>query len=309
MNVAQLLCAFLIATAVFVTSHTAAQTSQQETFPTAEDAVVAMVDALKANNVEKLVAIFGPEAREVMSSGDSVADQRGRDLFVAAYFERSSLSKGTTTKTLYIGSEEWPFPIPLVKAAGGWRFDTSVGIEELRYRRIGRNELATIRTCMTFVEAQKEYAAKAHDGKPGGAYAQKLASEPGKQDGLFWKVNPGEDPSPLGELAAEAASEGYTRSSGKPTPFRGYFFRILTEQGAGAKGGAQSYLVNGEMRNGFALVAYPADYGNSGVMSFIVNQDGVVYEKDLGEESTKLAGEMKEYSPDRTWRRANSSGQ
>jgi hypothetical protein len=305
----KLFCGLFLAVAVFVANYTAAQTSPQETFPTAEDAVVAMVDALKANNVEKLVAIFGPEARDVMSSGDAVADQRGRDLFVAAYFERSSLSDGATSKTLYIGSEEWPFPIPLVKGAGGWRFDTAAGIEEIRYRRIGRNELATIRACEAYVAAQKEYAQKGHDSKAAGAYARKLASEPGKQDGLFWKVNPGEDPSPLGELAAEAASEGYTRATGKPTPFRGYFFRILTAQGAGAKGGAKSYLVNGEMRNGFAMVAFPAEYGNSGVMTFIVNQDGVVFEKDLGEETAKLAGEMKEYNADNTWRRAKSPGQ
>jgi hypothetical protein len=193
----------------------------------------------------------------------------------------------------------------VVKEGSGWRFDTAAGIDELRYRRIGQNELATIDVCLGYHDAQNEYAEKKHDDKPAGTYAQKFASAAGKQDGLYWKVKEGEEPSPLGELAAEAASEGYTRSDGNPTPFHGYYFRILTAQGADAAGGASSYIVDGLMRNGFALVAFPVEYDKSGVMTFVVNQDGVVYEKDLGEEAARIAAAMKEYNPDKTWNKSD----
>jgi hypothetical protein len=306
-GVALLFPALLLAVVLFTACKSDEKsTKKQETFASAEGAVAAMVDALATNNEGKLVAIFGPEARDAMSSGDAVADQRGRDLFVAAYKERSALVEEDQKKTLHIGSEDWPFPIPLVKEAAGWRFDTPAGIDELRYRRIGRNELATVSSCEAYVAAQKEYAQKGHDGKPAGIYAQKLASDPGKQNGLYWEVKSGEAESPLGALAAEAAAEGYTRSSEKPMPFRGYYFRILTAQGPGDQGGAKTYLINGEMRNGFALVAFPAEYDKSGVMTFIVDQSGIVHEKDLGEETAKLAGEMKSYNPDNTWQQSNS---
>ena len=305
-GVALLFPGLLLAGVLFAARKGGEQSPEQLAFRSAEDAVVAMVDALKANNTDKLVEIFGPEAREAMNSGDAVADQRGREMFITAYNERCVLVDEGKTKTLHIGSEDWPFPIPLVKEAAGWRFDTAAGIEELRYRRIGRNELATIGACEAYVAAQKEYAQKGHDGKPAGVYAQKFAGDPGQQNGLYWEVKPGEAASPLGALAAEAAAEGYTRSSEKPIPFRGYFFRILTAQGPSGEGGAKSYLVNGEMRNGFALVAFPAEYGKSGVMTFIVDQSGTVYQKDLGEETEKLAGEMKDYSPDSTWKPADS---
>jgi Protein of unknown function (DUF2950) len=274
---------------------------KQQHFARAEDAVVAMVDAVKANDQARLTAIFGPEAGQAMQSGDPVADQRARDLFVAAYDESATLSDEDQVTTLHVGSEDWPFPIPLVKEAAGWRFDTAAGIDELRYRRIGRNELATIGACEAYAAAQQEYAQKGHDGKPAGSYAQKFISDPGKQDGLYWEVKPGEADSPLGELVAKAAAEGYTRSSEKPTPFRGYYFRILTAQGPSADGGAKSYVVNGDMRNGFALAAWPAEYGKSGVMTFLVDQHGVVYQKDLGEETAKIVGEMKAYDPGSAW--------
>jgi hypothetical protein len=299
-NVRQSALVFLAAV-VLVTLPAAAQKPAQETFPTPEDAVVALVDALKADNTAKLTAILGPEARTALASGDDVADRSGRGLFVAAYLQRAALSGDAASKTLSIGIEEWPFPIPVVKEASGWRFDTAAGIEELRYRRIGRNELATIDACRSYHAAQLEYARKRHDGTPSGAYARKLRSDPGKQDGLYWKVNEGEEPSPLGELAAEAAAEGYKGSTGKTTPFRGYYFRILTAQGADAAGGARSYIVDGQMRNGFALVAYPAEYGKGGVMTFVVNQDGVVLEKDLGADTAEIAGSLKEFNPDTTW--------
>ena len=212
-------------------------------------------------------------------------------------------SQGPNTKTLIIGNEEWPYPIPLVKDKGGWRFDTAAGREEILYRRIGRNELRTLQVCRIYLKAQKEYAAQSHDGKPAGLFAQKFSSEPGKQDGLYWKVNPGEGFSPLGEFAAQASAEGYTRSDTGPTPFHGYLFRPLTAQGPAAPGGAKSYIANGEMKSGFALVAYPADYRNSGVMTFMMNQDGVVFEKDLGEKTAQVASQITEYNPDKSWRK------
>jgi Protein of unknown function (DUF2950) len=276
----------------------------QETFPTAEDAVVAMVDALKADDKQKLLSIFGPEVREVTSSDNAAADRNGRELFLAAYHERALLLGNSTKKTLLVGSEQWPFPIPLARAGGGWKFETALGLQELRNRRVGRNELGTIRTCREFVEAQKEYAQTGHDGKPAGAFAQKFVSEPGRQDGLYWKVEEGQEPSPLGDLAAQAAAEGYKRGTDKPNPFHGYYFRILTAQGSSAKGGAKNYVVNGEMRGGFAMMAYPAGYGDSGVMTFLVNQDGIVSQKDLGPDTAKIAGETNEYNPDKTWVKA-----
>ena len=282
----------------------AGQQTTQKRFGSAEEAVQSIIKAAKTNNRTEMLAILGSDAEDLLSSGDKIADRRARQLILVALNEKWSLaSQGPNSKTLIIGNEEWPYPIPLVKDKGGWRFDTAAGREEILYRRVGRNELSTIKSCRVYVSAQKEYAEKGHDGKAAGLYAQKLASEPGKQDGLFWKTGPGEDFSPLGELAAEAASEGYTRAESGPTPLHGYLFRLLTAQGAAAPGGAKSYLTNGEMKGGFALVAYPADYRNSGVMTFIVNQDGVVYEKDLGEQTAQVASQMKEYNPDRSWRK------
>lgn len=307
-GVALLFPTVLLAVVFLASCQAGEQGSKQETFASAEDAVVALVDALKINHEDQLLAIFGPEAREAVSSGDVVADQRSRDLFIAAYQERGILVDEGEMMTLHVGNEDWPFPIPLVKEATGWRFDTAAGIEEMVYRRIGRNELGTIRSCEAYVAAQEEYAQTGHDGRPGGIYAQKFASDPDRQDGLYWKIEPGEELSPLGALVAEADAEGYTSPSQEPIAFWGYYFRILTEQGPSLKEGAMSYLVNGEMRNGFALVAFPAEYDQSGVMTFVVDKTGIVYEKDLGEGTAKLAGEMKAYNPDSTWKPANSPG-
>ena len=283
----------------------AAQAAAPKTFPTPEEAVVALVDAAQANNTDELLAILGPDGKKVLSSGDPVDDKNAREVFLVAYEEAASLEPdGEGKETLYIGHEDWPFPIPLVKAGGGWQFDTEAGVEEVLFRRIGSNEFSTIRACAAYVAAQKEYARKGRDGKPAGRFAQKFVSAPGQHNGLYWKVDEGEELSPLGELVAEATDEGYALPEGKRTPFHGYFFRILTAQGKDAKGGAKSYITNGEMRSGFALVAFPADYGSSGVMTFIVNQDVVIYEKDLGSETAKIAGEMKEYDPDKTWTRS-----
>jgi hypothetical protein len=292
----------IVVAAASAQSTTAEQT--QKRFATAEEAVQTVIKAAKANNKTELLAIFGAGAEDLFSSGDKIADRRARQLILVALNEKWSLtSQGPNTKTLVIGNEEWPYPIPLVKDKGGWSFDTAAGREEILYRRIGRNELSTIKACRIYITAQKEYAEKSHDGQPAGLYAQKLASQPGKQDGLFWKVGPGEELSPLGEFAAQASSEGYSRGDSGPTPFHGYLFRLLTAQGPAAPGGAKSYVSNGEMKDGFALIAYPAEYRKSGVMSFIVNQDGVIYEKDLGEETVKVASQTTQYNPDSSWRK------
>jgi hypothetical protein len=289
-------------------------------FPTPERAVEALVTAAKNSDAPATLAIFGPEGRDMLSSGDAVQDRRARQVFLIAVDQRWRLEETDPNhRELVIGNEQWPFPVPLVRQGdSGWRFDTDAGKREVRARRIGRNELAAIGVCETYVLAQKQYAAQARDGEPAGRYAQKVRSTPGKHDGLFWPAKPGEKPSPLGDLAAQAASEGYAPTDPAnaaagtaataaapaqgPRPFRGYFFRILTQQGASAPGGARSYIVNGQMAAGFALVAYPAEYGNSGIMTFIVNHDGVVHEADLGPDTAKLAGAITAYDPDARFR-------
>jgi len=273
---------------------------QQKTFTTPEDAVVALVDANKSGDLTALRALFGAAGEKLLDSGDPVIDQRSREVFLVAYMEKAALmTVSPTREVLYVGNEEWPFPIPLVKQGQAWRFDTAAGAQEILYRRIGRNELTTIRVCQAYVDAQQEYAAQAHDGKPAGVYAQKIASTPGKQDGLYWKSEDPEQLSPLGEFAAEAAAEGYRNVKGQPAAYHGYIFRILTGEG----GSASSYIVNGEMSGGFALLAIPALYGSSGVMSFIVNQNGVVYEKDLGPNTTTIAAKISQFNPDSGWQK------
>jgi type II secretory pathway pseudopilin PulG len=292
----------IVVAAASAQNATAEQT--QKRFATAQEAVQSVIKAARANNHAELLAIFGADAEDLLSSGDKTADKRARQVILVAVKEKWKLaSQGGNTKTLIIGNEEWPYPIPLVKDSGGWRFDTAAGRKEILYRRIGRNELQTILACRVYMKAQREYAAQSHDGKPAGLFAEKLASEPGKQDGLYWKVNPGEGFSPLGEFAAQASAEGYTRSDTGPTPFHGYLFRPLTAQGPAAPGGAKSYISNGEMKSGFALIAYPAEYRNSGVMTFMMNQDGVIFEKNLGEKTAQVASQITEYNPDKSWRK------
>jgi len=281
----------------------------QKSFATPEEAVKALVSAAKAENMEELLAILGPEAKDVLSSGDPVADRLNRQVVLTAFDQQWKLEEEVSgVKTVVIGYEDWPLPIPLVKEESGWRFDTAAGKEEILFRRIGRNELNTIQACRMYVQVQNEYASRGHDGMPEGLFAQKFASDPGKQNGLYWPAKPGEPLSPLGEFVAEASSEGYLREGTNPNPaprpFHGYYFRILTAQGPAAPGGAQSYVVNGNMTGGFALVAWPAEYGNSGIMTFIVNHDGIVYEKDSGEDTAAIASQMKDYNPDDTWRKA-----
>lgn len=282
------------------------QTKTQPAFAAPEDAVKALVETVKADNLDALVALFGPEGRELTASSDPATGRMNRRVFATAFKEQWHLEDVTPTqKTLVIGNEEWPFPVPLVKAADGWRFDTAAGKEEVLARRIGRNELDAIATSRAYVAAQRHYAEQGHDGKPAGLHATKLKSDPGKQNGLYWPVARGQKRSPLGDLVADAAEEGRTMGGAdrpQPTGFHGYYFKILPGQGAAVRGGAKSYLVKGEMSGGFALVAWPAQYDVTGVMTFIVNQDGTVQERDLGPQTDAIARKMTAYNPDKSWR-------
>jgi len=277
---------------------------KQKSFLSPEEAVKSLMDAVKSNDTKELLAIFGPAGKEIISSGDKVADSAAKERFVKSYEEMSKLEKESDNKvTLVVGNSEWPFPIPIVKKGETWVFDTMAGKEELLNRRIGRNELNTIQTCLAYVDAQREYAMKDRDSDKVREYAQKVMSTAGKKDGLYWKTKEGEPESPLGDLFAEAVKAGYTygKPGAGPQPYWGYYYKILKAQGENAPGGAYDYVVNRNMIGGFALVAYPAEYGASGVMSFIVNHDGVVYQKDLGKETGKNASAMTKFDPDKTW--------
>ncbi len=248
-----------------------------------------------------MMSIFGPDGRKIFSSGDPAMDQSSLETFLFAYDEGFRLREEHGKRILFIGTEGSPFPIPLVKDGGIWRFDTAAGLDLVVSRRIGSNELNAVGGCMAYVEAQREYAKKAHDGKAAGAYARRFASTPGRQDGLYWEAAEFEESSPLGGLAALAAEDGYRRSESKPLPFYGYFYRILTAQGKNAVGGPRDYLADGELRGGFGLIAFPAEYGNSGVMTFIVNHDGVVRKKDLGPDTAKIVAGVSAFDPDPAW--------
>jgi Protein of unknown function (DUF2950) len=272
----------------------------QKTFASAEEASKALVAAAKNNDEKAMLEILGPDEKQVVDSGDNTEDARGRAKFVEKYQEMHRLvvePDGRTT--LYIGAENWPTPIPLMNKGDAWYFDTDAGKQEILYRRVGRNEMSAIRVCEELVAAEKEYRT-AHQNE----YAQKLHSDEGQHNGLYWKASESEPQSPIGPLVAMAAAEGYTESQAVgPTPYRGYYYRILTAQGKNGPGGAKSYLENGKMTGGFAFVASPADYRSSGVMTFIVGEDGVVYQKDLGKKTEVLAKAMKEYNPDSKWQK------
>ncbi|PWT82065.1 MAG: DUF2950 domain-containing protein [Blastocatellia bacterium] len=282
---------------------TAGQKAAQRTFATPEEGVRALIDAAKASNLEALLALFGPEGQELVGSTDAATARQNREVFTVAAAEGWRLvDDGADRKDLIIGNEGWPFPVPLVKDAKGWRFDTAAGKEEVLDRRIGRNELAAIGICRTYVTAQHHYARDGHDGKPAGLFAKAFHSDPGKQDGLYWPAARGQPRSPLGDLVAQASEEGRTLGTKtERAPFHGYYFKILTAQGAAAPGGAKSYIVSGEMSGGFALVAWPAQYDITGIMTFVVNQDGIVYEKDLGNQTGTAAAGMTRYNPDASW--------
>lgn len=279
----------------------------QAVFDRPEDAAKQFAQAVNsANSAAELESIFGTEARATLSGGDPIADRRNREVIAAAVNEKWSLNSiDSDTRELVIGNENWPFPIPLVRDARGWWFDTAAGREEVLARRIGRNELSTIGTLRAYVAAQAEYAAAGRDGKPAGVYAQQIRSDAGMQNGLYWPTaGTRQKPSPFGEFVATASTEGYgVQGKDGTAPYHGYFFRILKKQGSAAPGGAADYVVNGNMTGGFAMIAYPAEYMNSGVMSFIVGKDGVVYESDLGADTAKTAAAIDAYDPASGWQR------
>jgi hypothetical protein len=277
---------------------------KQRTFATPEEAVASLVAAAEAGGSAELQQVLGPGSKKLVSSGDPVDDANARRKFVTEYHEKNELQRESDTRVvLAVGSDGWTFPFPIVKADGGWRFDASAGAEEILERRIGKNELDAIEVSHAYVDAQREYAEqdRNHDGYV--EYAQKFLSSPGQKDGLYWPTEPGEDESPMGPLVVSAQVEGYGgEPHGAPRPYHGYYYRILKGQGPAAKGGAYDYVVNGHMMGGFALIASPAEYGASGIMTFIVNHDDVVYQKDLGPKTAELAKEITLFNPDSTWK-------
>jgi Protein of unknown function (DUF2950) len=277
----------------------------QEKFITPDAAVTALVDAAKTQDKSAVLAVLGPKGREVINSGDTVADRVARDKFIAAFDAKHALTEDGDEATLVVGKDDWPFPIPLVKHNDRWSFNTAAGVDEILRRRIGRNELSAIQVCLGYVQAQNEYASLDPAGFGPHAYAQRIVSSPGKKDGLYWPTTEGEQPSPLGELAAEASAEGYKVSQTR-IPYHGYYYRILKRQGPSADGGAYDYMVKGKMIGGFALLAYPAEYGNSGIMTFMVNHDGEVLQKDLGPRTAEIARKIDEYAPDGTWKKVET---
>jgi hypothetical protein len=282
---------------------TFAQQSGEKTFASPGDAVVALYNAAKSNDEATLNAIFGSNANDILHTGDNVADKNMHASFIQRYDQMHRVViEPDQTATLYIGAENWPLPIPLVKnSSGAWYFDTETGKKEILYRRVGTNENDAIDTLHALVGAQREYFSQLRDGDQTKHYALKFLSDEGKHNGLYWKTSESELGSPIGPLIAQAAEQGYSAQQGQPTPFHGYYYRILTKQGPAAKGGARDYLVDGKLTRGFAFEAFPAQYRNSGVMTFIVNQDGIVYEKDLGQDTNNPASAMTEYNPDKTW--------
>jgi hypothetical protein len=275
----------------------------QLAYPSPEDAAAALVAAVKTGTRSTILKVLGKDAADIIESGDDVADAEMRQRFLSAYDAKYSIkADGNKKATLVLGADDFPFPIPLVNHRTGWEFDAAAGRLEILYRRIGRNELDAIQTCLSFVDAQNEYAEKDRTGEGPGVYAQRIVSSPGKKDGLFWRDD--RDPSPLGELAAQAAAEGY-KVTEQAAPYHGYYYRILKGQGSGAPGGALNYVVRGKMIGGFALIAYPAEYGNSGVMTFAVNHAGTVYQKDLGTRTESIAKRAYLFDPDQTWKKVD----
>ncbi len=276
-------------------------TAEAKTFASPDEAGKALIAAAQSANQDAIVAIFGPESKQLIASGDATQDKETVDAFVAAYNTMNRWRKmDDKSEILVLGVDNFPFPIPLKQHGDGrWYFDTAMGKDEILARRIGRNELAAIKICGALADAQAEYHSQPHDGAT--QYAQKFISDEGEQNGLYWQAAEGQPKSPLGPLAAFATAEGYTVQQNAHQPFHGYYFRMLTKQGEQAKGGAKDYVVDGKMTGGFAFVAYPAEHGNSGVMTFVMNQDGVLYQRDLGNTTTETVTAMSEYNPDGSW--------
>ena len=300
------IAAFLVCAAfIAVSSLPIMAAASQKLFSTPEDALKGLVEAVKIRDQAALDQIFGPSSKDLLS-GDAVQDAAESEEFDKHVAEKNRLVKENDSKVvIHLGNEDWPFPIPLVKKNGQWFFDTEAGKEEILNRRIGEDELTAIMVCHSYVKAQREYVLKDWDGDGILAYASKLRSDHGKKNGLYWKHAEGEPVSPLGELVAQAKMAGYKKEKAvfkeQPIPFHGYYFKILTRQGKNAPGGKYNYLINGNMVGGFALIAFPSNWGKSGVMSFIVNQQGKVYQKNLGPDTLKMVGAVNTYDPDKTW--------
>jgi Protein of unknown function (DUF2950) len=282
-----------------------AKAATQLAYATAEEAVTAFADAIRTQDRKAILAVVGPASEQWISSGDPVADRADWKHFLELYDVKHVIGKdGDARATLMVGDDPWPFPAPLVKKAERWRFDAEAGREEVLKRRIGRNELDTIQTLLAIVDAQREYATSEGDHNGIHDYAKRFMSSPGKKDGLYWTVREGEPRSPLGLLVAAAEAKGYVASGEAPTPYQGYLFRMITAQGPDARVGAYDYMVRGNLIGGFAVIAWPAKYANSGIMSFIVNHDGIVYQKDLGDATADRVAKIKSFNPDRSWTRA-----
>jgi hypothetical protein len=277
---------------------------KQKAFASPESAVAALVKAVKEGKSKELMRILGPGSATLVSSGDNVQDRQRREQFLKAYEEKNRLETGSEGSVkLFIGHDDWPFPFPIVKMKQNWRFDTQAGKEELFCRRIGANELNAIQVCLAITDAQDEYADLMNVTNGQSEYAQKFESSKGKKDGLYWEASPGDAASPLGPLVAHTRAEGYRDAVGKSVPYHGYLYRILTAQGDNTNGGALSYIIGGKMIGGFAIVAFPAVYGSSGIHTFIVNHEGVVYRKDLGRDTSGIAMAMTTFNPDATWKK------
>ncbi len=279
----------------------------QATYASPQDAAAALVAAVQSGDRGRILAVLGPDGAPLVESGDPVQDAQARRGFAADYAANHALvSIGHGRTQLVIGANHWPLPIPIVQDGKRWRFDTAAGAQEVLDRRVGRNELLTIRTLLAIAEAEQDYFERVKAGSGTGVYAQRVLSRDGQKDGLYWPAGPGDAPSPLGPLVDQARDEGYpdeVSPGGKKVAYHGYFFHVLTAQGADAEGGARSYLSGSDMTGGFAFVAWPAQYGNSGVMTFIMGPDGVVYQKDLGDDTDKIATAMTAFDPDAGWAR------
>jgi hypothetical protein len=303
-----LIACLIAATITLLVAVSASQATgkTQKSFSSPEEAVTSLVEAVRANDLVEMIAILGPGSRELIFSGDEVADRVGREKFLNAYDQINALQQESANKmVLVIGTNKWPMPIPIVKKGTTWVFDIREGKQEILNRRIGRNELHVMDVLHAYVDAQHEYATKDCRGDGKVEFAQRLISTEGKHDGLYWEVKEGEVESPLGPLIAQAAEEGYANAD--LSPFHGYYFKILKGQGKHADGGAYNYVVRGKMILGFALVAYPAEYSNSGVMTFIVNQEGIIYQKNLGKDTKRIAEAMKIFNPDKTWKKTKET--
>jgi len=298
--------AALAVTTVFLTVATGALAQGRYRSP--DEAVAALADAVQADAPQQMMRVLGPGSDEIVLSGDPVDDAAMRRRFLAAFRAKHQIVlDGEDQAVLIVGEERWPFPIRLVRANNTWRFDAQLASTEFVYRRIGRNEMSAIDACGVYVAAQKEYAEKGFAGK--GVYARRFVSRPGERDGLYWPAPSGEDGSPLGEFATSAAEQGYSVEGKRWAPYQGYYYKILTRQGPNAPGGEVDYMVSGDMVGGFALVAFPARYRRSGLMTFLVNHQGTIYEKDLGWRTPDIALEMTSFDPDDTWRRVKRAVQ